>query len=90
MLKVAGVALSVPVPLFDAEAPRMALDAKNMPLVRVRRTRSIVTVWFWNFLSICMKEGNYLVPITNVPHGNNFEIREYRNGIISKRNISVR
>jgi hypothetical protein len=72
-----------------AVALGMALFASNRPLVRVRRTRSVVTVWFRNFLSICMTEDNDFLPITNVPYGNNFETREYRNRRISKCNISV-
>jgi len=36
-----------------------------------------------------MTEDNDFLPITNVPYGNNFETREYRNGRISRPNISA-
>jgi hypothetical protein len=51
------------------------LVARYSPLVSVRRSTSIVTVWFRNFLSICIREGNDFLPITDVPYGNNFETR---------------
>ena len=81
-MNVAGVAVI-------ALARGIVLVARYSPLVSVRRSTSIVIVWFRNFLSMCMTEDDDFLPITNVPYGNNFETREYRNRRISKRNISV-